>query len=229
MKFLAFVIGFVALCNSAIAQDSTTVRFLVKGGEKYFIRLDGKLLPQTNIHTVSQEPHTLEVWSPKCDMYIGKMETGNLKETNHLVELKQSGSYTSFLADRENYKKQLFFKRTAPFFIGILSLSTLPITAHFRSLKHEELIRNEFYEKYKVIPSSTLQNTQLQYASLNALFFTSVIAAAASTAAFIGFRKQIKKLTPPVFRQQNPFTLEYIELTMNPMHPSPVGGVVLNF
>lgn len=215
--------------NSIYAQDSTTVRFLVKGGDKYFIRLDGELQPQTNILKIEQGTHELEVWSFKSDLYKGKLETGKLDSTNFLVALKQSSEFSAYLAQKEQFKRDLFWSRTAPVALAGLSAAVIPFAYFSRKNKHEDLVKNEFYDQFGQIPSATIDNSRLRYKTANVLFMVASAGFVVGTSSFFLLRKKSNALNPPVFRQQNPFTLEYIELTMNHSIKAPELGLVLNF
>jgi hypothetical protein len=213
MKSLLYLILLFSL--NAVAQDSTKVRFFVKGGEKYFVRIDGELQPQTNILSVAKGTHEVEIWSFKKRAYRGKLETGNLDSTNFFAELLPSPEYVSYLRENDNYKRKLFFAKTAPFIITGISAIALPFVTVRRFDKHEELVQNQFLFDRQQITSETMDNTKLQYNVVNTLFYVSAIGTVVGSASFFLLRPYANKLMPPTFKQQNPFTLEYMNLTYN--------------
>ncbi|MEZ4722745.1 MAG: hypothetical protein R2813_12790 [Flavobacteriales bacterium] len=211
------------------AQDSSNVRLLVKGvSDQYFISINGTLEKNKSVFRLPQGTHDIQVWSPRYELYTGKIETGTTETTTKLVELKPSTDYMAFIAARESYKKQLLLKRTAPFLVGTVSIVSLPFLYVMRLNKHEELVQSEFYTQFGQITQGTTDNTAAQYRSRNVLFFTAVATAATSTGLFLAFRKQVKNLKPPTFRQQNPFTLEYFDFSLSPQQV-PTGSLVFSF
>lgn len=229
MRMIFGIIFAFFMWSSIFAQDSTTVRFLVKGGDRYYIRLNGELQPQTNILKVEQGKHALEVWSFKNDLYKGVLETGRIDSTNFLVVLKQSSEFNSYLAQRESYKKKLFLTKTGPALLAGVSAVALPFTYISRKNRHAELVKNEFYDQFGQIPQSTIDNSRVQYAASNVMFMVASAGFVVGTSSFFLLRKRSKALAPPVFRQQNPFTLEYLEISMNSLVKTPEFTMVLNF
>lgn len=227
MKYLAFLLTLFSL--SAFAQDSTKVRLFVKGGEQYFVRINGELQEQTNILTVASGSHDIEIWSFKKRLFKDKLETGKLDSTNYFAELKLSSEYVGFLQETDQYKRKLFFAKTAPFLITGVSLIALPFTLSGRINKHEELVQNTFLNNRNQVPDKTLENTQLQYNTVNTLFFVCAAGAILGGASFFLLKPYAHKLTPPAFKQQNPFTFEYLKLTYNRTIQSPEFGLTFNF
>lgn len=229
MKSILFCLIIVLSGWASKAQDSTKVRLFVKGGEDYFVRLDGNLQPKTNVITVDRGTHEIEIWSFKKRTYKGTLETGNLDSTNFFAELIPSAEYIGYLNETDQYKRKLFFAKTAPFLITGVSLAALPFTHIGRLNKHEELVQNEFLNERGQIRDETLDNTRLQYNAINTLFFVSAAGTLIGGASFFLLKPYAEKLTPPSFRQQNPFTLEYMQLSFNRQTRSPEFGLTLNF
>ena len=227
MKFLLLTLTLFSF--SAFSQDSTRVRLFVKGGEQYFVRIDGELQPQTNIITVSQGSHDIEIWSFKQKLFKDNLETGKLESTNFFAELTPSSEYVGYLQRTDQYKRKLFFAKTAPFLITGISLAALPFTTMGRINKHEELVQNTFLNDRNQVPDETLENTQLQYNAVNTLFFISAAGALIGGVSFFLLKPVAKKLTTPAFKQQNPFTLEIMQLTYNRSIQSPEFGLTLHF
>lgn len=219
---------FFLWASYACAQDSSTVRLLIKGvSEGYFIAIDGKLKESQSEFKLAQGTHDLQVWSPRYDLYRGTIETGKTTSTTKMVELQTSDSYRIFLAQREDYKRRVFFMRTAPVLVGAISMAALPALHIARLNKHEALVKSRFFSGLGQVGQEATNHVAAQYHTVNALFFTALAGAVCGTGAFFLFHKKVKSLTPPVFRQQNPFTLEYIELTMN--GPVATGGLTFSF
>jgi len=225
MKFFLFTFYFL-ISVLAKAQDSTKVRFLVKGGDVYYIRLDGYVLPMTNVHTMARGKHQVEIWSPKFDLFARELETGNLDSTNFAAILEPAASYTSFVAEREKYKTDLFWKRTVPVVAGLAGIVSLPFTYNYFLNSHSNLVLQEFLEIYG---NSNVDNAQKQYRTSSVLFGSSLVCAAIGTSAFLFFRAKVREMQHPVYRQQNPFTLEMIELTYNQQYQIPEARLALRF
>ena len=136
---------FLLAINGLSQSDSTMVRFFVKGGDQYRVRIDDELMPKTNKFRVAKGSHKVEIWSFKHDIHKGTLETGNLDSTNYFADLKVSASYNSYLAKRDDYKRKVFFYKTAPILLSGVSLIALPVTFYGMKEKHEELTQNEFY------------------------------------------------------------------------------------
>ncbi|MCO4805650.1 hypothetical protein OAA53_00175 [Salibacteraceae bacterium] len=228
---MKLLLSILVLCTAltSYAQDSTVVRFFVKGGEKYRVKIDDKLQPETNIFTVEKGEHKVEIWSFKNDVFLGTMQTGNLDSTNYFAELRKTGDYLGYLSQRDDYKRKLFFARTAPYLITGVSVIALPFLYSSRNNKHEELVQNQFYYERGQIQSQTLQNVQNQYTSRNILFYTASAGCVIGVASFFLLKPYAEKLTPPVFKQRNPFTLEEMELSMNPQIQRPEVGLTFTF
>lgn len=210
-------------------QDSTKVRFHVKGSETYYIQIDGQLQPVHNIHMMSRGSHNIEIWSPKHKLFTKEFETGELDSTNFVALLKIDPSYTGYVAQREQYKRDIFLMRTAPVLIATVSAASLPVLHIMRQNSHEELVKNEFYNNYNAVPSSTVSNIRRRHGIINGTYFTAIGGTVIGTAAFFMLRKKVKALEAPVFKQQNPFTLEYFEISMNRFNNSPQVGLTMNF
>lgn len=229
MKSGLFVLALITFSGVGLAQDSTKVRFFVKGSDIYHIELDGKLLPVGHIQTVSRGTHQVRIWSPKYELHQGKLETGNLDSTNHVVMLKVDPSYTKYIAERETYKKDIFLMKTAPIFVAGLSAASLPFLYYWRKNKHEEMVREQFYARYNNAQNSSAAEKERQYQVRSALFYTAAGGVVVGTGLYLLFRNKVKALEEPVFRQQNPFTLEYFEISMNAINRSPQVGLTLAF
>lgn len=223
----------ICLCllgSSLRAQtDSTVVRLLIKGGERYSVLIDGELQPATNFITVSRGGHDITIWSFKHEVYKGQLETGQLDSTSFYAELKRDDAYIAYIFEKDRYKRQLFFQRTGPFLLGASGLVTLPFTQLMRTNSHEQLVKDEFYHRFSQVNQSTLDNSQRRYQINNAMFFASAGAAIIGTGAFLLLRKRVKALKAPEYRQQNPFTMEWFELGYHPSIQSPVMGLSMRF
>ena len=228
MKLLLSIFIFCAALTTH-AQDSSIVRFFVKGGEKYRVKIDDTLQPETNIFRVEKGDHKVEIWSFKHDVFLGTMQTGNLDSTNYFAELRKSSDYLGFLSQRDDYKRKLFLARTAPYLITSISVISLPFLYSARNNKHEELVQNQFYYERGQIQSHTLKNIQNHSTSRNILFYTASAGCVIGMASFFFLKPYAEKLTPPVFKQRNPFTLEEMELSMNPQIQRPEVGLTFTF
>ncbi|GAB5539848.1 MAG: hypothetical protein Salg2KO_19510 [Salibacteraceae bacterium] len=226
---ILFLTLFFCATVCAVAQDSTVVRFFVKGGEQYRITIDGELQPLTNKVIVSKGTHKVEIWSFKYEKHTGKIETGKLDSTNYFAELRVSPEFTAYLSEKDLYKRKLFTYKTAPFLISAASIIALPITFYGMKEKHEQLVQDRFYDQYDQVTQASLENTQAQYSLRTTLFVVSVVGAAAGTAGLIFLKPKAALLKEPIFKQQNPFTLEYMNLSYNPYINSPELGLTLRF
>lgn len=229
MKNLIATSIWLLVTLTGMAQDSTKVRFFVRGSDVYYVELDGKLLPLGNVHTVSRGSHHVRIWSPKYEVFTGKLETGNLDSTNYVAIMKVSPLFTDYIAEREVYKRKVFYMRTAPVFVAGVSAAALPFLYYWRRAKHEELVREQFYARYNSAQRSSADEKNTQYVVRSGLFYTALGGAIAGTGIYLLLRNRVKALNEPVFRQQNPFTLEYFELSLNHYTKSPQIGLGLAF
>jgi hypothetical protein len=220
---------FLLAINGLSQSDSTMVRFFVKGGDQYRVRIDDELMPKTNKFRLAKGSHKVEIWSFKHDIHKGTLETGDLDSTNYFADLKVSASYNSYLAKRDDYKRKVFFYKTAPILLSGVSLIALPVTFYGMKEKHEELTQNEFLDRYGQTTSASLDNTTLQYNTRVTLFAASIAGSVAGLLGVFILGLKADALVEPIFRQQNPFTLEYMDLSYNPQINRPVVGVTLRF
>lgn len=197
----------------AAAQDSTYVKFLVKAGSSYFVRINGQLQPQQLYHRMARGANQVEIWAPKFNTYTTVFETGKTDTTSLLAVLKTAPEWASFLSQKQAYQQKIFAMRTLPFTLAVAGLVTAPFFAYAMSQRHETLVISELKYRYAAITLGTLDEHQRQHSRMRNAAIASTATATLGTAAFLLFRKQVSQLQKPVFRQQNPFTLDFIQIT----------------
>ncbi|GAB4377814.1 MAG: hypothetical protein Kow0075_06940 [Salibacteraceae bacterium] len=202
------------------AQDSTKVRFMVRGSETYYVRIDGRLMPVGNVFTVGRGQHTVEVYSPKYLVHKQEFNTGNVDSTNLVILLNPDPAYVSYVAARESYKREVFFKKTAPFTLALIGALVSPVAVYKHVQLHEQLVKNKFYAQYGIVNAATLNNIQSRVNLYTGLIGFSGMAFIGGVAFYLANQKAVKSLDKPVYKQLNPFTGERIEISM---FPSPVG------
>lgn len=212
----------ITITSTLQAQDSTRVKFVVRGSDVYFIKIDGELQPTKNIHTISRGRHQIEIWSPKYEKFAGTLETGNLDSTHFLAVMKLDPAYLAHLQKIDDYSRHVFFKRNLPAVTFTVCAIATPVIHQWRLNAHEDFVKVRFLG-YKEHESIT------RYHRINALYFTSIGLGVLSASVFTAFRRDIRNRNMPHFQQQNPFTLEYIDVSMNPVLHTPQAGIHIKF
>lgn len=211
------------------AQDSTKVRFFVKGSADFWITIDGELQPLSNVQRIAPGKHAIEIWSPMHLKHKGTIDVPKEDSISFYQELKRDPNYGAYLIEMDKYKRKVFLGRTAPIVVAIAGAVTSPILYFSRKSWHEKTVIEDFKYEYFSGNASGAENTKARYQAANALFFTSLGMIAGGIASYAVLHKWVAKLEKPLYRQENPFTIEAFEIGMNPTHRVPQLGLTLNF
>jgi len=229
MKHFSVLLLLFGLLFNGVAQDSTKVRFYVKGSSDFWIKLDGELLPVRNVQMITPGLHDIEIWSPMHKKYKGTIEVPVKDSISYYQELKKDPEYIQYLIQTDEYKRKVFIGKTAPLFLAFSGAVASPFLHSMRKRWHEESIKENFKSQYFSSNVTGAENVTRRYNTVNAAFFTSLGLTGSGLIAYYFTRKWVEKLDKPVYRQQNPFTVEMFELGMNPVTNTPVVGLTLNF
>ncbi|HAQ70797.1 MAG TPA: hypothetical protein DCR48_07470 [Flavobacteriales bacterium] len=208
------------------AQDLTKVRFYIKGSTDIFIKLDGELLPMSNIQRIAPGEHKIEVWSPTYNLHKSSINIPNKDSVGHFIELKQDRAYIDYMFAKDEFNQKIFVRRTAPLLLAGAGAILIPFAYVMRKNLHEELILEDFKVEYF---NASRGSGQSRYNTVNALFFVGIGATIVGTSVFLALRENVKHLAKPVYIQQNPFTLDDFKLSYNSINRSPEIGVKLSF
>jgi len=214
---------------AGLAQDSTKVRFYVKGSSDFWIKLDGELLPLSNIQMISRGTHDIEIWSPMHLKYIGEITVLAADSMSFYQELKKDQEYIAYLFEMDKYKRKVFLGRTAPLFAAFAGAVAAPIFFFARKNWHEKTVIEDFKFEYFSSNASGADNIRARYQTTNALFFTSLGMVAGGLTSYALLQRWVKNLKKPVYRQLNPFTVETFEIGFHPVTGTPQVGLTLNF
>lgn len=222
-----FLVVLLTCCTLGLsAQDSTKVRFYVKGSGAVFIKLDGELLPVSNIQKITPGEHAIEVWSPTYKLHKSTLTVPEKDSVGHYLELKQDPAYTEYLFAQDAYKQKLFIRRTAPIMLAGAGVVAFPFLHFIRKNVHETRVQEDFKAQYFRVSS---ESAKARYNTVNALYFGSIGAAVLGTGVYFLLRDNVKKLQRPVYLQKNPFTLENFRLSYNSINSAPELGFDLSF
>jgi hypothetical protein len=221
-----FVLLVGAFCQ---AQDSVDVRFYVKGSDVFYVKLNGELQSVQNILRVKKGVYDVEIWSPKHLTYTGKLEANGDKIISYVAKLEGDPKFLDYLIEKEEYKKKVLGMRTIPALIGGLGLVTTPIFATRTKTSHEDYVINNFRTDFGAASTKTNEDLKRQYLTNRNLLFSSLGLFAIGTGSFFLLRKKVKDLHTPLYRQKNPFTLEFFEMSYNDQLSAPQFGFQFNF
>lgn len=208
-------IFFLVLSLGTIAQDSAKVRFYIKGSEEIFLRINDRIIMNQNTAMLSVGTNTLEIYSPKYQPFSEDLIIESTDSIAYVRKLKLDHEFTAYLSAKETYKRKVFWSRTAPLALAGLGVIIMPIMLVERGPRHEEFVKNKFLYDNGAITKETYTNAANQYTTVNTLFITGAAFALGGAAIHLLLRNRIKELEKPVYRQQNPFTLDYFQLSMN--------------
>lgn len=219
---------FIALGFLTKAQDLTKVRFYVKGGAEYYIKLNDELLPSKNTQMIAPGEHNIEIWSPMHLTYSGKLVVPNKDSISYYQELEKDPNYIAYLFENDKYKRRLLFGKTMPIMAAGLGAIGTPIFYTLRKRDHETLVLERFKSNY-FADQGGADNAQTRYAITNTLFFTSIGLAVGGTLTYFLLNKKLRETAKPKYKQLNPFTLEQFEISYHPILQTPQAGFTLNF
>jgi hypothetical protein len=217
------------MSTALVGQDKTKVRFYVKGSSDYFIRIDGELLPYSNLQMIAPGEHKLEVWSPMHLTHTGKIIVPQKDSINYYQKLERDPEYVSYLFASDEFKRKLLFGKTVPLMASGLGVIGAPVFYFLRKRDHEILVKERFQADYLNSNADAAQTAQTRYGISNGLFFTSVGFAVGGALTYFLLRNKLNALEKPVYKQKNPFTLEDFELSYHPLTGTPQAGVTLRF
>ena len=223
--FILFVLSLPSFWLGA--QDSSVVRFYVKGSDVYYIRFEDRVLPLSNIQRFPSGDHEIEIWSPRYQLYQTSISVPSKDSISLVAELDMHDDYRVYLLQMDDYKRNQFWMGTAP--VVLFCLSTIGTTILYSPLKraNENRVKEEFSNRFS--PGAQRTESQDSFNRLAAGMGVSVGAQVASAIWFFALRNKLKSLEKPVYRQQNPFTLDYFEITYNPELNAPQAGLTLRF
>ena len=229
MKRSLFILfALFLLAQSFYAQETSTVRFYVKGSSDYFIRLDGEVLPHSNIQRITPGEHNIEIWSPMYLPYKGKLVVPENDSITYFQELEKDPNYVNYLFQKDEYKRKLLVSKTLPLMLAGTGVVAAPIFYFLRKRDHETLVIEDFKAKY-IADESGAESARTRYTTSNGLFITSSVFAVGGLATYFFLKKRSDELKPPIYRQKNPFTLEDFELSYNPQLNAPQAKISWNF
>jgi len=207
-------------------QELTKVRFFVNGGSAVFMRLEGELLPVSNVQSITPGVHRIEVWSPTFALYKSKINIPEKDSIGHYIELKPDKDYVEYQFELDNFKQKVFMRNTAPLMLAGAGILAFPFLHVARKNLHEDLVKENFKSQYFRVSS---ESAETRYNSINGLYFGSIGAAVLGTGLYLALRKNVKALQKPVYIQKNPFTLEDFRLSLNEINRAPEIGLQLSF
>lgn len=214
---------------ASIAQDSSIVRFYVRGSDMFYIRLNGELLPTNNIHKIAHGEYDVEIWSPQYLTHTGKLDVSEKQEISYVAELEPDPKYWDYLQAKESYKQKIFAYRTLPILLVGLGGISAPIFLSNSKNKHEDYVKANFNTLNGALSSSTTDDLKRQYVTSQGLTIGAISFVGIGALAYIAFNKKAIGLQKPTYKQQNPFTLEYFNLSYNNLHNAPQATLSLRF
>jgi hypothetical protein len=228
MKRLLFILLLLGPILGA-AQDSTKVRFFVKGSSEFYIKVDGALMPLQHTQYLTPGEHQLEIWSPMHRTFSGSITVPPSDSISYYQELKKDPAYIDYLIATDRYKRQILLGRTAPLMASIAGGLLTPYFFFARKKWHQDLVKETFKADYFAGDAAGLENTERRYQAVNAMFYTSSGLIVGGLLTHYLLRNWVKNLDKPTYQQMNPFTLERFELGYHPVLRSPQIGLTLNF
>ncbi|GEM_PF-392666 len=223
-----FLFLLLALSLSGLkAQDSSKVRFYVRAGDVYYIRHNDRVLPLSNVQMLPPGEQRIEIWSPKYRMFDTTISVPSNDSINVVAKLKLDGDFRTYRYQQENYKRQRFWMGSAP--ATLFCLSTITTLALYSPLRNsnEERVKENFSQEFGAVDVSS--GGGRRFALNSTLMITSVTAQVVGAIWFLALRPKLKSLEKPTYRQQNPFTLDYFEITYNQQHQVPQAGMTFKF
>ena len=225
-KLTAFLL-LIALGTKA--QDSAKVRFYIKGSEEIFLRINDRIIMNQNTLSLPVGNNKIEIYSPKYQPFSDDLVIEKPDSMAYVRKLKLDHEFTAYLSAKETYKRAVFWNRTAPLSLAGIGLIIAPIMCFERGPRHEEFVKNKFLYDNCAVTKETYTNALNQYSTVNTVFFTGVALAIGGTAIHLLLRKKTRNMEKPKYRQQNPFTLDYFELSMKQGAVVPQVGMSWNF
>lgn len=229
MKKGLFIFLLLVSFYESFSQDSSTVRFYVRGSESFYIRLNGELLPTNNIYKLAQGEFDVEIWSPQYLIHTGKLDVTEKQEISYVAELKPDPKYWDYIVAKENYKQKVFAYRTLPILLVGLGGISAPIFLSNTKNKHEDYVKANFNTVNGALSTSTTNDLKRQYRSSQSLAIGALSCVGIGALAYVAFTKKVKGLERPTYKQQNPFTLDYFNLSYNNIQNIPQATLSLRF
>lgn len=217
------------LCTIGLAQDSVNVRFYVKGSDVFYVKLNGELQPLKNTQRLKRGIYNVEIWSPKYLVHTGKLDASKETDVSYVAELEGDPKFLDYLIEKEEYKKKVLTMRTVPALIGGLGLITAPILFARTKTSHEEYVISDFRTDFGASTIKTTEDLRRQYTTNRNLLFSSLGLFTIGTGSFFLLRKKVSELHTPLYRQKNPFTLDYFEMSFNDQINAPQFGFQFTF
>jgi hypothetical protein len=229
MKKGLFIFLLLGSCFASLSQDSSLVRFYVRGSESFYIRLNGELLPNNNIHKLAKGEYDVEIWSPQYLTHTGKLDVSGKQDVSYVAELVPDPKHWEYLVAKENYKKKVFAYRTLPILLVGLGGLSAPIFLSNAKNKHEDYVKANFNPLTGELTAKTTEDLKRQYRTSQSLTIGALSFVGIGAVAYVAFTKKIKGLERPKYQQQNPFTLEYFNLSYNNIQNVPQATLSLRF
>ena len=212
LLFLIFFYG-AAYSQQSTESDSMTVRFFVKPGDQYRVRVDGQVMPQINQFRLLQGKHKIEIWAP-----------GYNKQTLHITaysdtvytitkKLTHTSEYLAYEASQSQFNRKRTNSIILPAITSVALYSTSALLYNYGNNLHKEGIHLKFMAKYSnstslrqyyineynTVFTKFKRSRQIVYGSLG----TAILLSGLVTRNFF----VIKKLKRPEFKTKNPFGL----------------------
>lgn len=219
----------MTMTAAAVAQDLTKVRFYIKGSTEYFVRLDGLQLPVSNVQEIAPGEHRIEIWSPRYELFTGNINVPQKDSISYYRELQFTEEYKAHMVAREAYKKEVFRKKTLPLSMAGLGLGSAPLLWILRKNAHEAYVKESFKSEYFNVNEENVAARKREFILSSVGLFSAAGAAIGGSLIYWIMREKIESLEKPIFKHQNPFTMEMFELSYNPYLKSPEMGIKLTF
>ena len=213
----------------ALSQDSTKVRFYIKGSSEFHIKIDNELLPLKNTQKITPGMHDIEIWSPMHKVFRGTIDVPARDSIAYFKELKKDPAYVDYLFKEDEYKQKILVGRTLPLFGAFVGAAMTPFTHVLRKRWHEEMVISDFNQQYIGTGQSGNENIARRYGAINSAYFVGIGMFVGGIATHLALRNWVKELEKPVYQQENPFTLELFEIGYSPINQRPTVGATITF
>lgn len=211
------------------AQDSISVRFFIKGGDEFYIKANNEILPLSNIQKFVKGTYDIEIFSPTYLIHTGILEVKEDSEAVYFAILETDPEFKTFLKGREKYKRKVFALRTLPVLIGGAGLVTSSLFFIKSKSTHQNFVIESFKAENEISTGGSLNDLEKQYLLDRNLIYASAGVAFVGLTTFLILNKKSQSIKRPVYRQKNPFTLEYFDMTFNRQFNTPQAGLHFTF